>query len=147
MRIFMQHIKKYLHYWMIASICLGLANVHLFGGFSIPKGLLVFLVVFLVIFPVMINTKFEEVFAHFREPRPLFCSLFLNYVISPLIALVLGKIFLSNQPQLFAALILISLLPTSAMSAGTRPRSGCGQSLRKRSAEDAATWGSPRELR
>jgi arsenite transporter len=122
--IIIEYIKKYLHYWMILSIGLGLANVYLFGGLSIPKGLIVFLVVFLVIFPVMINTKFEEVFAHLKEPRPLFCSFFLNFVLSPLIALLFGKIFLSDQPQLFTALIILSLVPTSAMSAAWTSFSG-----------------------
>ena len=102
---------------MIISITLGLANVYFFGGFTIPKGILVFLVVFLVIFPAMINTKFEEVFAHLKEPRPIFCSFFLNFALSPLIAFLFGRIFLSDNPQLYTALILLSLVPTSAMSA------------------------------
>jgi ACR3 family arsenite transporter len=117
MKRIIELIKKYLHYWMVVSIILGLANVYYFGGFSIPKELVVFLVVFLVIFPAMINTKFEEVFAHLKEPRPIFCSLFLNFALSPFIAFILSKIFLSDQPQLFSALILLSLVPTSAMSA------------------------------
>ena len=94
MKRIIELIKKYLHYWMVVSIILGLANVYYFGGFSIPKELVVFLVVFLVIFPAMINTKFEEVFAHLKEPRPIFCSLFLNFVLSPFIAFILSKIFL-----------------------------------------------------
>jgi len=109
---------------MIVSIILGLANVHFFGGFSIPKGVLVFLVVFLVIFPAMINTKFEEVFSHLKEPRPIFCSFILNFLLCPLIAFLLGKLFLSDQTQLFTALMLLSLMPTSAMSAAWTSFSG-----------------------
>ena len=124
MKNVISYIKKYLHYWMIVSIILGLANVHFLGGFSIPKGVLVFLVVLLVIFPAMVNTKFEEVFAHLKEPRPIFCSFFLNFVLSPLIAFLLGKIFLSDHPQLYTALILLSLVPTSAMSAAWTSFSG-----------------------
>lgn len=84
---------------MIAAIVLGLGNVYFFGGLNIPKNLLVFIIVVFVIFPVMINTKFEEIFAHFKEPRPIFCSLILNFIFSPLIAYSLGSLFLSNQPD------------------------------------------------
>jgi len=44
---------------MIVAIVLGLANLKLFGGWDLPRPLLVGIVIFLVIFPVMINTRFD----------------------------------------------------------------------------------------
>ena len=63
---------------MLGVIVLGLANLRLFGGWDLPRSLLVGIVIFLVIFPVMINTRFDELFSHFKEPRPVFCSLVLS---------------------------------------------------------------------
>lgn len=117
-------VKKHLHWLIMAVIAAGLLNLKFFGGFEIPKTLLVGIVVFLVIFPVMINTDFAQVFAHFREPRPVFCSLALNFLVSPLIAWAAAGIFLSDHPDLSIALFIIALLPTSAMSAAWTSFSG-----------------------
>lgn len=117
-------VRKHLHYLMIAAILAGISNIWFFGGFDIPKTVLVTIVVTLVIYPVMINTRFEDLFSHFKEPRPVFCSLALNFVISPLTAFFLAKTFLADHPELFAALVLISLVPTSAMSAAWTAFSG-----------------------
>jgi len=109
--------KQQLHYLMIISILLGLGNVYFFGGFNVSRHILIIIVTVFVIYPVMMNTKFEELFSHFKEPRPIFCNIILNFAFSPLIALLLGRLFLENHSELFATLVLISLIPTSAMSA------------------------------
>ena len=112
----MKHIKDNLHFYMVASILLAIANIHITGGFVIPRALLIGYVVLVVIFPVLINSRIIEVFKHFKEPRPLFCSLFINFVISPAIAYGLSRLFLSAYPEMVAALLLLALVPTSAMS-------------------------------
>ena len=109
---------------MIVAIVLGLANLKLFGGWDLPRPLLVGIVIFLVIFPVMINTRFDELFFHLKEPRPIFCSLFLNFFISPLIAWIGVSLFLKGEPELASAMYLIALVPTSAMSAAWTAFSG-----------------------
>jgi len=109
---------------MIVAIVLGLANLKLFGGWDLPRPLLVGIVIFLVIFPVMINTRFDELFFHLKEPRPVFCSLFLNFFISPLIAWIGVSLFLKGEPELASAMYLIALVPTSAMSAAWTAFSG-----------------------
>ena len=121
-------VRKNLHWLMIAAIVLGLLNLKFLGGFNLPKPVLVGVVIFLVIFPVMINTKFEEVFAHLKEPRPVFCSLALNFLVSPLLAWGLAGIFLSGRPEPAAALLIIALAPTSAMSAAWTAFSGARMS-------------------
>ena len=117
-------VRTNLQYLMIAAIVLGLGNVYVFGGFDIPKGILVMIMIFFVIYPVLINTKFSEIISHLREPRPIFCSLILNFVFSPLIAYIIGTLFLSDKAELFTALMLLSLIPTSAMSAAWTSFSG-----------------------
>ncbi len=124
MRSLLSFVRKNLHWLMLGVIVLGLANLRLFGGWEIPRSLLVGIVIFLVIFPVMINTRFDELFSHLKEPRPVFCSLALNFFISPLLAWVAVAFFFKDQPELASALFLLSLVPTSAMSAAWTAFSG-----------------------
>jgi ACR3 family arsenite efflux pump ArsB len=112
----MKHIKDNLHIYMLLAIVLAVANINVTGGFMIPKSILIGYVVLFVIFPVLINSRIIEVLRHFREPRPLFCSLGINFIVSPAIAYVLARLLLSAHPELMAALLLLSLVPTSAMS-------------------------------
>lgn len=121
-------VKQHLHWMIIGVITAGLMNLKFFGGIDVPKNVLVGVVVFLVIFPVMINTDFQQVFAHLKEPRPVFCSLALNFLVSPLIAWILARLFLSHHPDLSIALYIIALLPTSAMSAAWTSFSGARMS-------------------
>ncbi len=109
-------LKKYLHYFILIALLGGLSVVYFQGGFDIPKVFLIFIVVALVIFPVMVNTDFGEILDHFKEPRPVFCSIVLNFLISPVFAFIIGLVFLKDQPLFFTGLLLISLIPTSAMS-------------------------------
>ncbi|MFP4226324.1 MAG: arsenic resistance protein [Desulfobacterales bacterium] len=124
MRSVLAFVRKRLHWLMILAIGLGLANLKLFGGWDLPRPLLVGIVIFLVIFPVMINTRFDELFLHLKEPRPVFCSLILNFLISPLIAWIGVRLFLNDQPEIASAMYLIALVPTSAMSAAWTAFSG-----------------------
>lgn len=125
---FLVLIKKKLHWLIMTVMIAALLNLKFFGGFEVSKTVLVSIVIFLVIFPVMINTDFARVFAHFKEPRPVFCSLALNFMVSPLIAWVIALFFLGEHPGLATALLIISLLPTSAMSAAWTSFSGARMS-------------------
>ncbi|MFW6052794.1 MAG: arsenic resistance protein [Desulfosalsimonas sp.] len=109
-------LKKNLHYFILLALLAGLSVVYFQGGFNTPKEILIIIVVAFVIFPVMINTDFGEIFDHFKEPRPVFCSIILNFLVSPVFAFVVGIVFLKDQPLFFTGLLLISLIPTSAMS-------------------------------
>ena len=120
----MSIIKNNLQYFMLVSIVAGLGNVYFTGGMTIGKNILVFIVITFVIYPVMIDTKFEEIFAHFKEPRPIFCSLALNFLFSPLIGLILARIFFKDHPTFFIALLLLSIIPTSSMSVAWTAFSG-----------------------
>ncbi|MFW6333955.1 MAG: arsenic resistance protein, partial [Desulfosalsimonas sp.] len=117
-------LKKNLHYFIVLALLAGISVVYCCGGFNTPKSYLIFIVVFFVILPVMINTDFAEIFAHFKEPRPVFCSIVLNFLVSPAIAFAAGSLFLRDQPLLFTGLILISLIPTSSMSVAWTSFSG-----------------------
>ncbi|MCE5219769.1 MAG: bile acid:sodium symporter [Clostridium sp.] len=69
----------------------------------------------LMIYPTMIGFKLNEVF-NLSHGKLLLTSEFINFIIIPLIAYILGKTFLMNNPQFFAGLIITSLLPTSNLT-------------------------------
>lgn len=112
---FLRFIKKNLPYLIVLFIILGL----LYGYFSKPAYLksYVSLVLFLMIYPMMINLKVTDVFKSLNNLKPLLLSIGINFIISPILAFILGKIFFSNEPMLLVGIILIGLIPTSGMTA------------------------------
>jgi arsenite transporter len=69
----------------------------------------------IMIYPTMIGFKVNEVL-NLRHGKLLSASAVINFIIIPLIAYILGKTFLMNNPQFFAGLIITSLLPTSNLT-------------------------------
>jgi ACR3 family arsenite efflux pump ArsB len=96
-------------------IVLGLVNGY-FNDVSSLK-VLVTPTLFLMIYPMMINLKITDLFQGFSNPKPLVLSIGINFIISPITAFLLSKFFFYNNPMLMVGLILISLIPTSGMTA------------------------------
>ncbi|WP_432661787.1 hypothetical protein R9X47_14565 [Wukongibacter baidiensis] len=111
----LKFIKKNLSYLIVVFIALGL----LYGYFSKPSYLknYVSAVLFLMIYPMMINLKVTDVFKSFNNIKPLLLSVIINFIIAPIAAFILGKMFFSNEPMLLVGMILIGLIPTSGMTA------------------------------
>lgn len=108
-------IKDKLPYLIMVMIAAGLINGYV-NEVSYLKNFLT-PVVFLMIYPMMINLKITDVLAGFSAPKPILLSLLVNFVVSPLIAYVLSMIFFADYPMLTVGLVLISLIPTSGMTA------------------------------
>lgn len=70
---------------------------------------------FLMIYPTMIGFNISEAY-NFSHGKVLLLSLAINFILIPAIAFTLGKLLLAAEPQLFAGLVLASLLPTSGMT-------------------------------
>jgi len=86
----------------------------LFIDTSLLKNYLLFATV-LMIYPTMIGIRIREVFdlSHYRL---ILTASAINFILVPALAYLLGIIFLKAEPQLFAGLIIASLLPTSNMT-------------------------------
>ena len=69
----------------------------------------------LTIYPNMIGFKMGEIL-NLSHGRLLCTSLAINFTLVPLLAYLLGTLFLLRDPQLFAGLAIASLLPTSNMT-------------------------------
>ena len=111
----LQFIKSKLSYLILIMMILGLTYGQLNDVNSLKK--LVTPTLFLMVYPMMINLKVTDLFEGFSNPKPLLLSFGMNFLVSPVLAFVLSKTFFANQPMLMVGLILISLIPTSGMTA------------------------------
>ncbi|AVX20214.1 Arsenite efflux pump ArsB, ACR3 family [Carboxydocella sporoproducens DSM 16521] len=116
----MTMLKKIFH-WPGKNLVLAIPIVLLIGfmvGYQWDTSFLkkyILVATVLMIYPTMIGFKIKEAFdlSHWQV---LVTSLLLNFIVIPGIAYILGKTLLTNEPLLFAGLVLASLLPTSGMT-------------------------------
>lgn len=107
---------------ILAVMLLGLTNSYLFGGIQFNLGICA-TASFLMIYPMFVNIKIEDVLEIKNHQRPVILSIIINFAISPVVAYMLGSLFLSDEPFMKLGLMLISLIPTSGMTATWTERS------------------------
>lgn len=85
--------------------------------FSIGNTLALGIVVglFMMMYPAMANIKFEDLGKAARSPKQLLIVIFFNYAVAPFFMLLLAKIFLSGEQDLYTGLVLYGLAPCIAM--------------------------------
>ena len=69
----------------------------------------------LMIYPTMIGFQWRALI-NLTEKKLIGYAMLLNFIFIPLLAYVLGLLFLREEPILFAGLALVALLPTSGMT-------------------------------
>jgi len=119
----MKTFEKYLAVWV--ALCMGLGillsqtipglgetiDSWQIRGISIPIGICLFL----MMYPALLNLQVSELKRLKDNPKPILLSLFSNWIISPLITVLLANLFLKGQEQLMVALILLGSSPCTAM--------------------------------
>lgn len=70
---------------------------------------------FMMIYPAMTNVKIEDMGKAARSRKQLFIVLFFNFLVAPFFMLLLAKLFLANEPDLYVGLVLYGLAPCIAM--------------------------------
>jgi ACR3 family arsenite transporter len=115
--------EKYLAIWVAACMAIGLIlSQYLPGlsqaidswqirGISIPIGICLFL----MMYPALLNLKLQELKKLARNPKPIMLTLFSNWIIAPLVTVLLANIFLAGHDQLMVSLILLGSSPCTAM--------------------------------
>jgi len=85
--------------------------------FSVPNIIVLGVVIglFMMMYPAMANIKFEDLGKAAKSPRQLLIVAFFNYAIAPFFMLLLAKIFLRGEPDLYTGLVLYGLAPCIAM--------------------------------
>jgi len=115
--------EKYLAVWVIACMGVGLVlSQYLPGlsqaidswqirGISVPIGICLFL----MMYPALLNLRLDELRKLARNPKPIALTLFSNWVVAPLLTVILANIFLRGYDQLTVAFILLGSSPCTAM--------------------------------
>ena len=115
--------EKYLAVWVIVCMIVGLAlsqtvpgisqtlNDWQIGGISVPIGICLFL----MMYPALLNVQLDELKKLMRNPKPIFLTLISNWIVAPLVTVVLAQVFLSGYDQLVVSLILLGSSPCTAM--------------------------------
>ena len=115
--------EKYLAVWVAVCMAVGLVlsqtmpglsialNNWQIRGVSIPIGICLFL----MMYPALLNVQIDELKKLMRNPKPIFLTLFSNWIVAPLVTLYLARYFLTGYDQLIVSLVLLGSSPCTAM--------------------------------
>jgi len=115
-------VSAHLTKLILAVMVLGLLNAYFLGGIPFNLGICA-AASFLMIYPMFINVKVGDVVEIKNHKGAVALSLGINFVLSPLLAWGLGRLLLPDQPYMALGLMLLSLIPTSGMTATWTERS------------------------
>ena len=96
---------------LIGAVLVGILINRLLGGGAPWMLSFVNIGVFFVILAVMLSVEIKEVTRAFRKVKPTILALVVNFVFIPLFAWAMGWLFLRNQPDFWAGVILYTLTP------------------------------------
>ncbi len=115
--------EKYLAVWVASCMAIGLLlsqylpglslaiDSWQFRGISIPIGICLFL----MMYPALLNLQLSELKKLARNPKPIILTLFSNWIIAPVVTVVLANLFLTGHDQLIVSVILLGSSPCTAM--------------------------------
>jgi ACR3 family arsenite efflux pump ArsB len=115
------NIKRFLVLYSLLAITTGwLLGIKYSSYASLHKVIysnLIVLFVFFMIYPMMINMDWSEVKRVVKEPKAVLLSIFYNYIMTPIIAYFLAKLFIHNS-ELALGFMLVMMIPVSSSSVG-----------------------------
>ncbi len=109
----LKFIKKNLIYSILVAMLLGLVTGYFIDVSWMKK--LILPLTFMLVYPMMVSLNLGKLKEKSNVKLQL-STQFINFVVFPLIAFVLGLIFFKENTYLRLGLLLIALLPTSGMT-------------------------------
>jgi ACR3 family arsenite transporter len=115
--------EKYLAVWVALCMIIGLIlsqtlprlsqtlNNWQIRGISVPIGICLFL----MMYPALLNLQLAELRKLMRNPKPIFLTIVSNWIIAPIVTVLLARMFLTGYNQLIVSLILLGSSPCTAM--------------------------------
>jgi ACR3 family arsenite transporter len=119
----MSTFEKYLAVWVALCMAVGVAlsqtvpgisqaiDSWQVRGISIPIGICLFL----MMYPALLNLQLSELKKLRDNPKPIIMTLFSNWVVAPIVAVLMANLFLRGNEQLIVAVILLGASPCTAM--------------------------------
>ncbi|MHB8903537.1 MAG: arsenic resistance protein [Patescibacteria group bacterium] len=107
-------VQKYLFWLILSAMILGLLFLKVSGGYNFTPALCA-LAALIMIYPSLVPLDFDKIKEIGHYKKLIFLSIIINFLVAPILAVIIGWLFLSNEPMLWLGLILLSILPGGGM--------------------------------